>query len=173
MISDAAGQSGWASLFDGKAVDNRDKVGDADWRIVDGATLTVILNGQKTVDGLKDGKFPAGPRRVLVVIGVLVIGHGDEEDPRRGSDPRRRGRDREWLRRRERGRCGQGIRRRRRARLELLARAVPGGAELRVLGAPAVGAAPANAGCLRSLDHRLAGREARDEVGLERPPLLD
>jgi hypothetical protein len=156
LVGQASGQSGWVQLFDGKSIDTWDKVGDANWRIVDGAieadkgngflvtrnsykdfqlraefwadhkvnsgifirctdpkkigaenayevnvyderpdpsygtgaivnfakvspmpkaggkwnvfeitaqgdTLTVILNGQKTVDGLKDSKFSAGP----------------------------------------------------------------------------------------------------------------
>jgi hypothetical protein len=43
----ASGQAGagWVTLFDGKNLDNFDKVGDANWRIEDGAVVADKGNG--------------------------------------------------------------------------------------------------------------------------------
>ena len=41
----ASGQTGWVTLFDGKNLDNWNKIGDANWRIEDGAVLADKGNG--------------------------------------------------------------------------------------------------------------------------------
>jgi hypothetical protein len=41
----ASGADGWVTLFDGKNLDNFDKVGDANWRIEDGAVVADKGNG--------------------------------------------------------------------------------------------------------------------------------
>jgi len=162
----AIGQTGWTPLFDGKSIDSFNKIGDANWRVADGAieadkgtgflvtkqsykdfqmrvefwaddkansgifvrcmdpqkinaensyevnifdqrpdptygtgaivnfakvnpmpkaggkwntyeltfqgdTMTVVLNGQKTVDGVKDAKFASGPIGLQYAAGVI------------------------------------------------------------------------------------------------------
>jgi len=41
----ASGQTGWVTLFDGKNLDNWNKIGDANWRIEDGAVVADKGNG--------------------------------------------------------------------------------------------------------------------------------
>ena len=41
----ASGQTGWDTLFDGKTLDNWNKIGDANWRIEDGAVVADKGNG--------------------------------------------------------------------------------------------------------------------------------
>ena len=41
----ASGQTGWVTLFDGKTLDNWNKIGDANWRIEDGAVVADKGNG--------------------------------------------------------------------------------------------------------------------------------
>lgn len=41
----AAGQDGWVVLFDGKNLDNFNKIGDANWRIEDGSVVADKGNG--------------------------------------------------------------------------------------------------------------------------------
>lgn len=41
----ASGQAGWVTLFDGKKLDNFNKIGDANWRIEDGAVVADKGNG--------------------------------------------------------------------------------------------------------------------------------
>lgn len=41
----ASGEDGWVTLFDGKNLDHFDKVGDANWRIEDGAAVADRGNG--------------------------------------------------------------------------------------------------------------------------------
>src|SRR4051794_33631477 len=45
--SQASGQTGpgWTSLFDGKSMDNWEKIGDANWRLEDGAVVADKGNG--------------------------------------------------------------------------------------------------------------------------------
>jgi hypothetical protein len=42
---DASGQDGWGTLFDGKSLENWKKVGDANWRLEDGAVVADRGNG--------------------------------------------------------------------------------------------------------------------------------
>jgi hypothetical protein len=42
---DASGQDGWVTLFDGKSLENWNKVGDANWRLEDGAVVADRGNG--------------------------------------------------------------------------------------------------------------------------------
>jgi hypothetical protein len=41
----ASGEAGWVTLFDGKNLDNFDKIGDANWRIEDGVIVADKGNG--------------------------------------------------------------------------------------------------------------------------------
>jgi hypothetical protein len=41
----ASSESGWVTLFDGKNLDNFDKIGDANWRLEDGAVVADRGNG--------------------------------------------------------------------------------------------------------------------------------
>src|SRR4051812_11009790 len=43
--SGASGQTGWTALFDGKSIDNWEKVGDANWRVADGAIVADKATG--------------------------------------------------------------------------------------------------------------------------------
>jgi 3-keto-disaccharide hydrolase len=45
QIQTASGEDGWVTLFDGKNLDHFDKVGDANWRIEDGAAVADRGNG--------------------------------------------------------------------------------------------------------------------------------
>jgi hypothetical protein len=47
QVRDASGQSsgGWVTLFDGKNLDNFDRIGDANWRIEDGAVVADKATG--------------------------------------------------------------------------------------------------------------------------------
>ena len=36
----ASSENGWVTLFDGKSLDNFNEIGDANWRVEDGAILT-------------------------------------------------------------------------------------------------------------------------------------
>jgi hypothetical protein len=45
QVQHAAGEDGWVTLFDGKNLDHFDKVGDANWRIEDGAVVADGGNG--------------------------------------------------------------------------------------------------------------------------------
>jgi 3-keto-disaccharide hydrolase len=42
---DAAGQTGWVTLFDGKSLDHFSPIGDANWRVEDGAIVADKGNG--------------------------------------------------------------------------------------------------------------------------------
>ena len=41
----AAQGGGWTTLFDGKSIDNFNKVGDANWRVEDGSIVSDKGNG--------------------------------------------------------------------------------------------------------------------------------
>lgn len=45
QVQRASGEDGWVTLFDGKNLDHFDKVGDANWRIEDGAAVADRGNG--------------------------------------------------------------------------------------------------------------------------------
>jgi hypothetical protein len=45
QVQRASGEDGWVTLFDGKNLDHFDKVGDANWRIEDGAAVADKGNG--------------------------------------------------------------------------------------------------------------------------------
>jgi 3-keto-disaccharide hydrolase len=45
QVQRASGEDGWVTLFDGKTLDHFDKVGDANWRIEDGAAVADRGNG--------------------------------------------------------------------------------------------------------------------------------
>jgi len=45
QVQHASGEDGWVTLFDGKNLDHFDKVGDANWRIEDGAAVADRGNG--------------------------------------------------------------------------------------------------------------------------------
>ena len=45
QIQHASGEDGWVTLFDGRNLDHFDKVGDANWRIEDGAAVADRGNG--------------------------------------------------------------------------------------------------------------------------------
>jgi len=45
FLPQASGQSEWVTLFDGKNLDNFDKIGDANWRIEDGVVVADKGNG--------------------------------------------------------------------------------------------------------------------------------
>src|SRR5947209_13679961 len=44
-VQEAPAQNGWTVLFDGKSIDNFNKIGDANWRIEDGTVVSDRGNG--------------------------------------------------------------------------------------------------------------------------------